>query len=354
MSIIVGGHVLGASVADDLGSLAQIDAALAQDDTIKVGAAGDLRGRLHRARRGRHARRETGAPAAQQHGRRQEDRVGRPARPTPRRTAPSMPRASWSSRTSVQIARRPALGRRGPRGQELRQDPAAASPSSTARRPRRTRRSAIRRRTSSASPPTAPSGWPGLGDYAFTNKGYKKVATVAEDYSFPYTQVFGFMAGFCKAGGHVVSKSWVPIGNKDYSSVDRRDPGRRRRGLCRARRRRRRQLPAPVPAGRRHRAADRRLDHRRPDRAQLARASSRTLSSACRRPARSPTPGTTPRWTNFVAAYKAAFPDGFPSPSLFAHGYYVNTEGHAPRPRAGQAATSPTAAPSSARRSPKL
>jgi branched-chain amino acid transport system substrate-binding protein len=32
-----------------------------------------------------------------------------------------------------------------------------------------------------------------------------------------------------------------------------------------------------------------------------------------------------PRWTAFVDAYKAAFPDGFPSPSLFAHGYYVNT-----------------------------
>ena len=44
----------------------------------------------------------------------------------------------------------------------------------------------------------------GLGTYAFTTKGYKNVATVAEDYSFPYTQVFGFMAEFCKAGGHVV------------------------------------------------------------------------------------------------------------------------------------------------------
>ncbi len=59
----------------------------------------------------------------------------------------------------------------------------------------------------------------GLGTYAFNDKGYKTVATVAEDYSFPYTQVFGFMAEFCKAGGHVPSKSWVPIGNKDYSSV---------------------------------------------------------------------------------------------------------------------------------------
>ena len=30
-------------------------------------------------------------------------------------------------------------------------------------------------------------------------------------------------------------------------------------------------------------------------------------------------------WQQFVADYKEAFPDGFPSPSLFAHGYYINT-----------------------------
>jgi branched-chain amino acid transport system substrate-binding protein len=30
-------------------------------------------------------------------------------------------------------------------------------------------------------------------------------------------------------------------------------------------------------------------------------------------------------WKKFVADYKKMFPDGFPSPSLFAHGYYVNT-----------------------------
>ena len=34
----------------------------------------------------------------------------------------------------------------------------------------------------------------GLGDYAYNTKGYKTRRDVAEDYSFPYTQVFGFMA----------------------------------------------------------------------------------------------------------------------------------------------------------------
>src|SRR3546814_15987863 len=33
-----------------------------------------------------------------------------------------------------------------------------------------------------------------------------------------------------------------------------------------------------------------------------------------------------PRWTAFVEAYKKQFPDAFPSPSLFAHAYYVNTK----------------------------
>ncbi len=59
----------------------------------------------------------------------------------------------------------------------------------------------------------------GLGKYAYGTKNYKNVATVAEDYSFPYTQVGGFMYEFCAAGGHVIQKNWVPLGAKDYSSV---------------------------------------------------------------------------------------------------------------------------------------
>src|SRR6202011_4335877 len=40
----------------------------------------------------------------------------------------------------------------------------------------------------------------GLGDYAFNAKKYKEGVPVGEDFSFPYPQIFGFMAGFCKAG----------------------------------------------------------------------------------------------------------------------------------------------------------
>ncbi len=59
----------------------------------------------------------------------------------------------------------------------------------------------------------------GVGSYAYNEKGYKKVATVAEDYSYPYTLVGGFMAEFCRVGGRVPKKLWVPLGTKDFSSV---------------------------------------------------------------------------------------------------------------------------------------
>ncbi|MCV9934917.1 ABC transporter substrate-binding protein [Boseaceae bacterium BT-24-1] len=59
----------------------------------------------------------------------------------------------------------------------------------------------------------------GLGDYVFKDKGYKKLAVIGEDYSFPYTQVFGFALGYCKAGGQIVQRQWVPLGTKDFGSV---------------------------------------------------------------------------------------------------------------------------------------
>ena len=59
----------------------------------------------------------------------------------------------------------------------------------------------------------------GLGDYVFNEKGYKTVATVGEDYSFIYTQVFGFATEFCQAGGEITERLWVPLGTKDFGSI---------------------------------------------------------------------------------------------------------------------------------------
>jgi ABC-type branched-subunit amino acid transport system substrate-binding protein len=59
----------------------------------------------------------------------------------------------------------------------------------------------------------------GLGDYVFKTKGWKNVATLAEDYSFGYTNFLGFALGFCNAGGTIAKRFWVPLGTKDFASV---------------------------------------------------------------------------------------------------------------------------------------
>ena len=58
----------------------------------------------------------------------------------------------------------------------------------------------------------------GLGEEA-VKLGYKKIASLADDYSFPYANFGGFAAGFCKAGGTIVKAQWPALGTKDYSSV---------------------------------------------------------------------------------------------------------------------------------------
>lgn len=167
----------------------------------------------------------------------------------------------------------------------------------------------------------------GLGEYVYNVKGYRKVAVLAEDYSFPYTQVFGFLEPFCRLGGKspLDARFWVPIGNKDYSSVIAA-------------------LPDDVDAiyvalG----GADavnfltqyEQVGGELPliggsitvDQTVLG-SKGRTRSFVIGTPSAGPISDTwdNPRWNEFVAAYQAQFPDGFPSPSLFAHAYYINTK----------------------------
>ncbi|MER8424768.1 ABC transporter substrate-binding protein [Mesorhizobium sp. M1403] len=162
----------------------------------------------------------------------------------------------------------------------------------------------------------------GLGTYAFNDKGYKRVATVAEDYSFPYTQVFGFMAEFCKAGGKVPSKSWVPIGNKDFSSVIAAIPD---------------DVDAIYVALGGADAVNFLTQYQQSGGAAPLIGGSITVDQTVLTskgklrdvlvgtPSAGPTADTNdaPSWKTFVEAYKKQ-PGAFPSPSLFAHGYYVN------------------------------
>jgi branched-chain amino acid transport system substrate-binding protein len=165
----------------------------------------------------------------------------------------------------------------------------------------------------------------GLGSYVANNKKYKRVVTVAEDYSFPYSQVQGFMIEFCKAGGHVVDKNWVPIGNKDFSSIIAKIPDNvdaiyvalggadavnflsqyEQSGGTK-----------PIVGG--SITVDQTVmgyKGRKKD-YMVGTASAGPIADSW----------DNAHWKKFVADYKAQFKDGLPSPSLFAHAYYVNTK----------------------------
>ncbi len=167
----------------------------------------------------------------------------------------------------------------------------------------------------------------GLGEYVYKEKGYRKVAVLAEDYSFPYTQVFGFLEPFCRLGGKapVDARFWVPIGNKDYSSVIAALPD---------------DVDAIYVALGGADAVNFLTQYEQAggdlpliggsitvDQTVLG-SKGRTRDFVIGTPSAGPISDTwdDARWKAFVDAYKKQFPDGFPSPSLFAHGYYINTK----------------------------
>jgi branched-chain amino acid transport system substrate-binding protein len=163
----------------------------------------------------------------------------------------------------------------------------------------------------------------GLGDYALNDKKYKKMALIAEDYAFPYSQVQGFMAGYCKLGGKVTHKAWVPLGGKDYSSVIAK-------------------LPTDVDAllvvlgGSDAVNFLSQYEQAGGDKPMVGGSitvdqtvlnfKGKRRESLLGTPAAGPMADSidTPEWKKFVADYKANFKDGFPSPSLFAYVYYIN------------------------------
>jgi branched-chain amino acid transport system substrate-binding protein len=57
----------------------------------------------------------------------------------------------------------------------------------------------------------------GLGAYAYNELGWRKAVTVADDQSFDYTQVAGFVAEFCALGG-TVEQVWVPSAQQSSAS----------------------------------------------------------------------------------------------------------------------------------------
>ena len=57
----------------------------------------------------------------------------------------------------------------------------------------------------------------GTGDYARNVLGWDTAAVIMDDYHFGWTSAAGFIAGFCAAGGDVVSRVFPPLNAADYS-----------------------------------------------------------------------------------------------------------------------------------------
>lgn len=166
----------------------------------------------------------------------------------------------------------------------------------------------------------------GLGSYVVNEKGWKRVVTIAADYSFGYTNFLGFAVDFCRSGGDIVERFWVPLGSSDFGGVIA-------------------QLPDDVDAiylGVGGTDAINFLNQYEQAGADTnliggtIMADQTVLTSKGRAKEAlvgTPTSGALaednpdPAWQEYVAAYQAAFPEGerFPTPSLFGVGYYNAT-----------------------------
>ena len=64
---------------------------------------------------------------------------------------------------------------------------------------------------------TAPQVTYPLGDYAAKTLGYKKVAIIAEDFTYGQEGAGGFHLAFEAAGGKIVQKLWPPLNTPEYA-----------------------------------------------------------------------------------------------------------------------------------------
>src|SRR5262252_3886990 len=64
---------------------------------------------------------------------------------------------------------------------------------------------------------TAPQVTYPLGDYAAKTLGFKKIAIVAEDFTYGHEGAGGFQLAFEAAGGKIVQKLWPPLNTPDYA-----------------------------------------------------------------------------------------------------------------------------------------
>jgi branched-chain amino acid transport system substrate-binding protein len=164
----------------------------------------------------------------------------------------------------------------------------------------------------------------GLGSYVVDEKGWKKVATVAADYSFGYTNFLGFAVDFCRSGGEIVERFWVPLGSSDFGGVIAAMPddidaiylgvgGTDAINF----------LNQYEQAGAETNLIGGTIMADQTVLTSKGRAKDALIGTPTSGPLATDDPS--PAWQAYVKAYQDAFPENerFPSPSLFGVGYYV-------------------------------
>ncbi|MEZ4668397.1 MAG: ABC transporter substrate-binding protein [Anaerolineae bacterium] len=165
----------------------------------------------------------------------------------------------------------------------------------------------------------------GLAEYVINQQGYKRVVTLAEDYSYPHGQVAGFILTFQRLGGVIVDRFWVPLGTRNYGKIVEA-------------------IPTDIDAifvalggtdaidflqqydntGRKTPLIGGSITIDQTVLGTRGELSERLLGTASSGPLADNNPA--PNWQRFVTSYHEQFPHGLSTPSLFAWGYYVNTK----------------------------
>jgi branched-chain amino acid transport system substrate-binding protein len=165
----------------------------------------------------------------------------------------------------------------------------------------------------------------GLAEYAYETLGYKRIATLAEDYSYPHGQVAGFTLQYCRIGGRIAERFWVPLGMTDYRMVIQNIPT---------------DVDAIFVALAGTDAVHFLQQYGRSGRKTPLVAGTSTIDQTVLNvkdtlldwlvgtvmcgPVAPNNPD--PAWQTFLKTYRDKYPKALSSPSLFAWGYYVNTK----------------------------
>jgi len=164
----------------------------------------------------------------------------------------------------------------------------------------------------------------GLGTYAYETLGIRRVVTLAEDYSYPHSQVGGFVLDFCRTGGTIVDKYWVPLGTSNFSDIIQNLP-QDIDGIFVALAgadaveffRQLEDFDMQIPLITGSSTLDPTVLTFITSLPRLALGARSANSVAQNIPV--------PMWDSFLNAYRETYRDGLVYPSLFALGYYLNT-----------------------------